>query len=175
MPKDEIEKLAAARRLLADDISTSTLRPNRDGLGDFSVSLEAFTSLDSLELTRRARPNPGGAFSRGDLLRVAWRVENGQLIRAFLPHENPATVEPPLDRVVLEGVERMEVRRILTPVLLADFNQAVAPGGIGAADIASVVRAFETPETPPEISLIDITLFHNDGTTTRHVFEWNPV
>ena len=172
---ETVERLAAARRLLADDIATSTLRPHRDGLGDFTVSLDAFTRSDTLELTRRARPNPNGVFPRGDLLRVAWRVERGQLIRAFLPHENPATVEPPLDRVVLDGVERMEVRRVFTPELTSRLNQVIAPNGAGTDTIATIARAFETPSDPPNVSVIDVTLFHSDGATTQHIFEWDPI
>ncbi|GLQ21662.1 type II secretion system minor pseudopilin GspJ [Algimonas porphyrae] len=148
---ENVERLAAARRLLADDIGASVQRTNRDGLGGFIDPTQQVAQPDQLIVTRRGRPNPDGAFPRGDLLRVAWRVENGQLIRAFLPHENPAYVEPPIDRVVLIGVERME--------------------------IMTIAKSFTTTETVPlsEAVAVFVTFTHTDGTTTRHLFEISDV
>ncbi|MGJ8560626.1 MAG: type II secretion system minor pseudopilin GspJ [Litorimonas sp.] len=147
---EQVERLAAARRVMADDFAAMTLRQNRDGLGGFiDLSREA-AQTDAFTLTRRARPNPDGAFARGDLLRVSWRVENGQLIRSFLPHENPAYVEPPIDRVVLDGVEKIEVYPIFREV---------------------EIRSIVIPDALARANAVSITLIHKDGTTTRHVFE----
>lgn len=145
---EEIERLAAARRIMADDFAAMTVRQNRDGLGGFiDLSREA-ARTDGFELTRRARPNPDGTFARGDLLRVSWRVESGQLIRSFLPHENPPYVEPPIDRVILDGVEGMEV------ILIGR-----------ASEINS------RPNRLENAAGLWIALTHSDGTTTRHLFE----
>jgi len=157
---EQIEQLAAARRIMADDFAAMTLRQNRDGLGGFiDLSREA-ARTDGFELTRRARPNPDGFFARGDLLRVSWRVESGQLIRSFLPHENPAYVEPPIDRVVLDGVVSMTV------------EPAQESGGIRSiqALLSATTRSQSAGRTfsPDAVS---ITLAHSDGTTTRHIFE----
>ena len=151
---EQIERLAAARRIMADDFATMVIRQNRDGLGGFE-DRQRIIETDRFELTRRGRANPDGAFARGDLLRVSWRVENGALIRAFLPHENPAYIELPLDRVVLEGVESLRVDRVDPSVqsvqqLLSSL--APQPGLLNGAAVA-------------------ITLTHQDGETTRHVFE----
>lgn len=152
---EQIERLAAARRIMADDFAAMTGRNNRDGLGGFiDLSREAVRT-DRFDITRRARPNPDGVFARGDLLRVSWRVENGQLIRAFLPHENPAYVEPPIDRVVLDGVEAIEV----LPVIDLETGAALTPQQSAANSLIFSDKA------------ISITLTHSDGTTTRHVFE----
>lgn len=145
---EQIERLAAARRIMADDFAAMTVRQNRDGLGGFiDLSREA-ARTDGFELTRRARPNPDGTFARGDLLRVSWRVESGQLIRSFLPHENPPYVEPPSDRVILDGVEGMEV------ILIGR-----------ASEINS------RPNRLENTAGLWIALTHSDGTTTRHLFE----
>lgn len=143
----QIENLAAARRLMADDVGAFVNRSDRDGLGGFVDPFLTNIETDQLILTRRGRPNPDGAFPRGDLLRVAWRVENGQLIRAFLPHENPAYVEPPIDRVILDDVQRME--------------------------ILTIARNFGTTEQVPiaEAAAVMVRLVHSDGTETRHLFE----
>jgi general secretion pathway protein J len=154
---EQVERLAAARRIMADDFAAMTLRQNRDGLGGFiDLSREA-AQTDGFTLTRRARPNPDGVFARGDLLRVSWRVESGQLIRSFLKHENPAYVEPPIDRIVLDGVEDM----------------LVEPAG-GITSIAALLARSSNPETAGQLlsaDAISITLTHADGTTTRHIFE----
>lgn len=154
---DQVEQLAAARRLMADDFRMMTLRQNRDGLGGFiDISREA-AQTDGFSLIRRARPNPGGVFARGDLLRVSWRVENGQLIRSFLPHENPAYVEPPVDRIVLDGVDAMTV----------DSAGEVT----SISSLLSRVKRMKVAGPTLSADAISIILTHTDGTTTQHIFE----
>lgn len=157
---EQVERLAAARRIMADDFAAMTLRQNRDGLGGFiDLSREA-AQTDGFTLTRRARPNPDGAFARGDLLRVSWRVEKGQLIRAFLPHENPAYVEPPIARIVLDGVETMVV------------ESAQTGSGISSIQaLLSQVTRSQTAGKTLSADAVSITLTHSDGTTTQHIFE----
>lgn len=159
---EQVERLAAARRLMADDFRMMTVRQNRDGLGGFIDLSREPAQTNGFSLTRRARPNPDGIFARGDLLRVSWRVENGQLIRAFLPHENPAYVEPPIDRIVLDGVEAMAVEPIA----------GLTSGGVTsiASPISSVSRVEGAGRTRSG-DAVSITLTHADGTTTQHIFE----
>lgn len=147
----ELESLAAARRLLADDFAAMTRRQNRDGLGGFIDAARTDYDTGRFELTRRARLNPDGAFPRGDLLRVSWRVENGQLIRSFLPHENPAYIEPPIDRIILDGVDGLAVRPIFNDTLLNDIR---LPN-------VEAMRA----------DALSLLITHSDGTTTEHIFE----
>ncbi|MGB6231149.1 MAG: type II secretion system minor pseudopilin GspJ [Litorimonas sp.] len=154
----EIERLSAARRLMADDVANLVRRQNRDGLGGFVDTRFQTVRRDRLELTRRGRPNPDGVFPRGDLLRVSWRVEGGQLVRSFLPHENPAYVEPPLDRIVLDGVEAMEVR-------------VMAPRPESIQSLLDKVQTTVSRNGIADGFAYSITLTHADGTVTRHVFE----
>ncbi len=158
----EIAPLVAMRRLMADDVAAITPRPNRDGLGGMLRTQSVTYTPGTLPLTRRARPNPGGDAARGDLQRVEWRVENGQLIRAFLPHENPALVEPPRDRVVLDGVDAMRVELVFPSArrLTATDPNFFAPHR--AAEIAQ--------QQGGQSVAIDVELSHADGTTTRHLF-----
>jgi general secretion pathway protein J len=146
---DQVEQLAAARRLMAEDFAMLTDRQDRDGLGGFIDPNRALVRDDQFQLTRRGRQNPEGAFPRGDLLRVAWRVEDGRLIRAFLPHENPAQVDAAIDRVVLDGVQAMRVEP-----LYRDERPRLLTGA----------------QTVLDGDAISITLTHADGATTRHVF-----
>lgn len=162
----EVEQLAAMRRLLAEDVSRAVIRADRDPLGDALVDPDALAP-DRLALTRRGRPNPAGSFARGDLLRVEWRVDNGQLVRRFLPHENPAQGTEPVTRTVLDGVTRMDVRRVVSNDILARI--AAQSGG----DVALPALVAEQGEAS-EIGAIDIRLTHADGTTTRHLLEWDP-
>ncbi|MEM7728390.1 MAG: GspJ family type II secretion system protein [Pseudomonadota bacterium] len=149
---EAVERLAAMRRVMADDFAAMTDRESRDGLGGFIDPGRQLVRPGTVSLTRRARPNPDGALARGDLLRVFWRVESGQLIRSFLPHENPASVADPVDRIVLDGVRAMQVE----PLFRDDGRPPRLPSAtvdLGRADAVSV------------------TLIHADGETTRHVFE----
>ena len=176
---DAVQDLAAARRLLADDIATGTTRINRDELGTLGGTLggsilDAGNDPSVLRITRRARPNPQGVFPRGDLLRVEWAVENGALVRRFLPHENPGPVSEPITRVVLDGVEAMQVRRVLNPEMQAAMLELRA--GLDGADALPALPLATSATGGPgsgdtEISVVDITLDHADGTQTRHVFE----
>lgn len=154
---ESLERLAAVRRILADDFDAMVWRQNRDGLGGFVDASRQIGATDGFELTRRARPNPDGVFARGDLQRVGWRVENGTLIRSFLPHENPAFIEPPIDRIVLDGVEAMDVEPVVESIqsiaqLLDQVGNAQRTGPFAG-------RA------------VRITLRHSDGSETRHLFE----
>lgn len=145
---DEIEHLSAMRRLMADDFSMGVGRKNRDGMGGFVRSRSLMFEVSEFEITRRGRLNPDGVFPRGDLQRISYRVENGALIRSILPHENPAYVEPPIDRVVLDGVTKMAAKLVHNGIM-----------SLGAETVT--INTYG----------IDVLLTHDDGTTTRHVFE----
>jgi len=164
------EALAATRRIMADDFAAITWRQNRDGLGGMIDTSLQEVQTDEFNLTRRGRRNPDGVFARGDLLRVSWRVENGQLIRAFLPHENPAYVEPPIDRIILDDVDKMEYKILLAGNVLEGIGQTLDefnsdPSGTGLAGLR------EMQPQSVESWGVDIQLTHNDGTTTRYMFE----
>jgi type II secretory pathway component PulJ len=169
---EQVERLAAARRLMADDFRMMTLRQNRDGLGGFIETLDLNPVTNQIDITRRGRPNPDGAFARGDLLRVSWRVEDGQLIRSFLPHENPAYVEPPIDRVILDEVESMAFTLLRAPDLsdgigerMKDFDSGPVVTGFAPAELQQIAGI--------DHAAIDILLTHQDQTTTRYFFEFS--
>ena len=152
---EAINRLASVRRIMADDFGALTARRNRDGLGGVDPAILRYTA-DTIAFTRRGRPNPGGVFARGDLLRLAYRVEDGKLIRSFLPHENPALVEPAIDRVLLDGVSAMQVRRlrVVSGVLRPVFEN----------------QTELSAQALIEPSLFEIILDHDSGMQSRHVF-----
>lgn len=148
---ERLDDLIAARRIMAEDFAARIERSNRDGLGSMIDPGREVFKDDELTLVRRGRANPGGEFPRGDLWRIEYRVEDGALIRAFYPHENPARLDDPVDRILLRGVEAMHVR--------PEF-----PPGSSSAQRSLNMSIFSAP-------LIVIELTHSDGTETEHVFE----
>ena len=153
----ELEALSAARRIMADDFAARAIRENRDGFGTFIDPARAVPDNDQISFVRRGRANPGGAFARGDLWRISYRVEDGALIRSFLPHENPAQLGEPIDRVLLEGIESMRVEPL---------TEAGASGRGGVTSIGALLGTLRD-----EAPAIVIRLTHSDGTTTEHIFE----
>jgi general secretion pathway protein J len=100
-----LAEIETARTLIKADLANLILTPTRDAYG--TADLYIFSGgVDNLfNLTRTARDNPGGLDLRGDLQRVAYRVEDGSLIREVLVQTNPA---PPTDIIrqnILTGVD----------------------------------------------------------------------
>ena len=79
---DRLQAVQRTVRYISSDLLQAAPRPVRVELGDgFSPAL--FTSLSaqySLELTRGGWSNPAG-LPRGTLQRVAYRIEDGELVR----------------------------------------------------------------------------------------------
>lgn len=153
----ELDALSMARRIMADDFAAFVKRENRDSLGGFVDPRRFVTTNDRISFVRRGRSNPGGAYNRGDLWRINYRIEDGALIRSFFPHENPAQLGQPIDRVLLEGVEDMRVEPWREGQnAAARWRQSSLTEGI-----ATVLNA----------PVIVIRLAHSDGTETEHLFE----
>lgn len=151
----ELDALSAARRIMADDFAARIVRENRDGLGGFIDASRDVARDDRLSFVRRGRPNPGGTYPRGDLLRIGYRVEEGALIRSFLAHENPGQIAEPIDRILLDNVDAMRILSSRDIVPAASLNRI--------SDLLGAIRADQ--------GVIGIELTHADGTTTTHLFE----
>lgn len=108
----ELADIAAFRSILRADMNAMTLRPMRDGVGGTETFL--VTTRDPAEnaailtFSRLGRSNPTGA-PRGQVERVRYLFRDGQFIRQSLRHENPAQREGWTGRVLLEGVEDVDV------------------------------------------------------------------
>jgi len=103
------ENLSLMRATLRADLSQMVIRQNRDPYGGLDEILFRGGFTELVDFTRIGRINPAGVFVRSDIQRVRYVVEDGQLIRRALAHENPAPLTENHDRVLLDGIASAEV------------------------------------------------------------------
>jgi general secretion pathway protein J len=95
---------------LSRDIEQTTNRRIRDEYGDSQLALlSAEFGRYQLELTRGGWRNPVGR-ARSNLQRVAYGVRENKLVRAYWNVLDRAQDSKPLETVLLDGVNRMELR-----------------------------------------------------------------
>ena len=95
---------------LGRDIEQTVNRRIRDEYGDSQLALSSTeVGLYQLELTRGGWRNPVGR-ARSNLQRVAYSVRENQLIRFYWNVLDRAQDSKPLEVVLLDGVNRMELR-----------------------------------------------------------------
>lgn len=109
-----MERLASIQRTvryLVDDFMQLAPRPVRDELGDNLVPTlrTDFANNYALELTRGGWSNPAG-LPRGTLQRVAYRLEDGELVRYYWPVLDRTLSNEPVAHALLDGVDNMEFR-----------------------------------------------------------------
>lgn len=107
----ELQALQRTLQTLGSDLAQLQPRPVREpGTPTSRAALLAdVRNLYVLELTRGGYANPLGV-PRATAQRVAYRVDEGELVRTQWPAlDNPLSIEP-RERVLLENVERFEVR-----------------------------------------------------------------
>lgn len=109
-----MERLASIQRTvryLVDDFMQLAPRPVRDELGDNLVPTlrTDVQSNYALELTRGGWSNPAG-LPRGTLQRVAYRLEDGELIRYYWPVLDRTLSNEPVVHALLDGVDNVEFR-----------------------------------------------------------------
>ena len=110
----ELTRLSDIQRSLlnlARDIEQALDRPVRDGLGGNIASLTGGQNIDStiLELTRNGWRNPAQQ-TRSQLQRIAYSLEDNQLIRLYWYHLDHLQSDEPVRRVLLKDVENIEIR-----------------------------------------------------------------
>ena len=108
---DRIQAIQRTMSLLGRDLTQAAPRPVRDLLGDgFLPSMR--TSLNeefALELTRGGWPNPAG-LPRGTLQRVAWRIEDGELLRYHWTVLDPTLSDEPVITQLIDDVDSILFR-----------------------------------------------------------------
>jgi len=105
-----INDLNSARAIIGTDMTTLTLRPIRDELGGTKPYSLTTDGEALLTFTRRGRENPGGLDTRGDLERVEYLLNDGNLIRRSFSHENPSSNPTYIDRVLLDNIQDVTVK-----------------------------------------------------------------
>jgi len=95
---------------ISRDIEQAINRSIRDEYAEVRPAmLGVETGRYQLELTRTGWRNPTGR-SRSSLQRVAYGLRDGELIRAYWNVLDRAQDSQPLESVMLEGVEKLELR-----------------------------------------------------------------
>jgi general secretion pathway protein J len=131
---DRLQALQRTMRLLSDDLQQLAPRPVRDELGDnFRPALDTdFQSGFALELTRNGWNNPV-VLPRSTLQRVAYRMEDDELVRYHWYALDRTLSNEPVGVALLDGVEGIEFR-FLSGV--DDYSDQWPPlnreGGLGA-------------------------------------------
>jgi len=153
----EINQLNAARAIIRADITALTLRPMRDELGGFMPYVLTTDGDALLTFTRRGVENPGGLEARGDLQRIEYHFENGNLIRRTLAHENPAQSPRTFDRILLG-----DLQDVTYSAMIYQFDSFAKVEGLR-------IPASAGGEVKPAAILVEIT--DEFGDVTEHIFE----
>ncbi len=101
--QDRLAQLQKAYLRLRNDLQQVRFRPIRDGFGDPQPALRA-TDNAYLEFTRGGWSNPLG-LPRPGLERVAYRFEDGELIRASWRVLDQSQDSKPVEIVLLDGLD----------------------------------------------------------------------
>lgn len=111
--KAELERLQSVQRAvltLSRDFVQIIKRDIRDEYGNTRPYVDASSGLDYLvEFSRSGRRNPA-KLQRSHLLRVAYQLEDGQLLRLFWPQLDRAQGVEPYASILLDQVTRVELR-----------------------------------------------------------------
>jgi general secretion pathway protein J len=108
---ERMEEVRTLDLLFRQDMKNIITRPTRDSFGTTEpVSLQAYAPDGSLLVfTRGGRSNPQGLAPRGDVMRVAYRLEGDELIRETPTLPTPAINTPFQRRVILSGVRSANI------------------------------------------------------------------
>ena len=111
--RDSSERLHEINRaftVVSRDVRQITNRPVVDEFGQLASAVSGGPlARDPLRVTRSGWHNSTGA-PRSTLQRVAYRVEEGQLIRLTYPVLDRTTAIEPTETVLLDGVDNLELR-----------------------------------------------------------------
>lgn len=108
---DRLEALQRTVRFLTQDFQQLAPRPVREQLGDTVGPALASNRLSefAVELTHGGWNNPAG-LPRGTLQRVAWRLQEGELVRYHWTVLDRTLDNQPSARVLLDDVESVSFR-----------------------------------------------------------------
>ena len=136
---------------LGRDIEQTVNRRIRDEYGDSQLALSSTeVGRYQLELTRGGWRNPVGR-ARSNLQRVAYSVRENQLIRFYWNVLDRAQDSKPLEVVLLDGVERIELRFLYATV--AGQNQGQQQWVDDWPGNALGVQPSENPPLAVEVTL----------------------
>ncbi len=122
---DRLYEINRSMTILSRDLRQLTNRPVLDEFGQLASALTGGPlARDTLRFTRAGWHNTTGA-PRSTLQRVAYKLEDEQLIRLTYPVLDRTTAIEPTETVLLDGVEVFEVR------FLPDLNSLEVDRNLG--------------------------------------------
>lgn len=163
---DRLSALQVAFSLMARDIQQSVNRPVRDAFGEMQLAfMGARTGVGAmLEFTRTGLRNPAG-FARSSLQRVAYAVEEDELLRLTWPSLDRGYGVEPVRTPILTGVKQVELRFMdvdrnwvdqWPPVTLTNTADSLLPVAVEVTveteDLGTLVRLFRVPGDAPTLA-----------------------
>ncbi len=108
---ERLQAIQRTMRLLGRDLMQTAPRPIRDPYDGPPVPAirTSAASVFALELTHGGWPNPAG-LPRSTLQRVAWRIEDGELVRLHWGALDSTLNTDPVGTILLDSVESIEFR-----------------------------------------------------------------
>jgi general secretion pathway protein J len=103
----KLAALQTAFAILERDIEQAVNRSIRDNFGDEQLAMSG--DDESLVFTRAGRRNPGG-FSRSSLHRIAYEIEDEQLMRSSWQMLDRAQDSEAASGPLMDGVEQIEIK-----------------------------------------------------------------
>lgn len=171
----ELAQFQTMISIIRSDMGAVVLRPVRDRVGDlkpfqfeggFAGKYDEQGRKIFLDFTRSGRTNPGGLEKRGDLQRIIYSVQNGQLIRASLTQVNPSPQTSYFERVLMKNITSFDLNFIvLEQTPQSQFShQTIANWHVqNQTDREGAITVL------PEIAVFDIVT--TDGNQTTHYVE----
>lgn len=149
---DDMADIQTARALMKADFSNIVLVPTRDAYGGNNLYMLSGGVDTLISFTRSGRLNPGGLEPRGDLMRVSYVFEDGQLIRRALTQVNPVPLTPTLDRVIFSDLSSVSLEFV-------------------AGNTTSALLQVPVAGTVPPLDMIELTARFENGDELRQLFE----
>ncbi|VAW69477.1 hypothetical protein MNBD_GAMMA10-1792 [hydrothermal vent metagenome] len=151
---ERLQQLQMTMLTLSSDMQQISSREGHDALGGRLLS---FTTQDAsllVDFTRGGWRNPANQ-ARSTLQRVAYRIDEDQLIRIHWPHVDRADDELRVERTLISNIESLELR------FLDNRNQWLTdwpnPAALAATNPDGTPAA---PPAPPRA--VEVTLKMND-------------
>lgn len=102
---------------LTMDLEQIIARPVRDPLGGPDNLPAVIGNAEFFAFTRMGWANPFGLRQRSELQRVDYRVVDNQLVRRYFPVLDPNQGTEPVETVLLNGVEDLQIRFLYQPAV----------------------------------------------------------
>ncbi len=158
---DRLRAVQQSMNMLGRDLTQAAPRPVRDPFDNSirpALSVQPGTEF-ALEVTRAGWPNPAG-MARSTMQRVAYRIEDGSLLRLHWTVLDPTIGTDPIATVLLEDVESIAFRFFVGN---GQWTEQWPPQGVGGSDAARI-----------RPRLVELTLTLADEGELKRFFEVAP-